>query len=179
MPPWKPPWKSMEDPGEVSSYYPQTFPGHPRDLALEYMEAGPPGVGLVAGAGMHLANLIGSAFMPIISGAIKNKDYELLTLKNPNYAPNEFVVDWASVKDPKYSRTALRDIYNQAKSGGHDKVVFYGSDIVRQEGQKYPLKDLAMRAGARPWSKNPSPETNLMMEIDLKDIAKLLGIKNK
>jgi len=49
----------------------QVFPGHPSAQEFNWMEAGPPGVGLVAGAGIPLANILGNASLPLMAGITK------------------------------------------------------------------------------------------------------------
>ena len=60
------------DPGQVSSYIPQSFPGRANDLSLEYMEAGPLGTAFAVGAGAPLAALAGTAFRPGSVNIIKD-----------------------------------------------------------------------------------------------------------
>ena len=64
-----PPWHPLMDPGQVSGYYPQIFPGYPGAPEFDYYEAAPPGAALVgAGAGAGLAG----AFAPAMAGTWQN-----------------------------------------------------------------------------------------------------------
>ena len=59
------------DPGQVSSYFPQTFPGRANDLSLVYREAAPPGTDLIAGVGAGLPMAImGSISWPKFSRVV-------------------------------------------------------------------------------------------------------------
>lgn len=144
----------MIDPGDPNTLFPQSFPGHPRDFALEYYAAAPPGVDYAAGAGMPLAAMAGSFLK--VSPAGKN-----------------LYIDYVKTDKPWEGRSVLREIYNKAIEMGAKAIRFHPENINMNLGSKRSMADMVKQLGAT------QVRGERTQELPISKLEDLLGITKK
>lgn len=125
--------RNLIDPGMVSGYYPQTFPGHPAAQEFDWREAAPPGAGLI---GLPMAGAFGG--------------YRLNT--SVAWRPGNHIVlkvDNVELDSPTEGIKALRDLYDRATRARASSI--WGYPLIDNEalGSKRSMKSMVGKLGPR------------------------------